>query len=74
MNEELRKLGFSKREAEVAIVVAKGRTNKEAGSDLFVTEKTIKFHLTNIYKKAKINSRTQLSLYIGELCLTNNLT
>ncbi len=57
---ELIKKGLSRREVEVAEQVVLGQSNKEVGIKLFVTEKTIKFHLTNIYKKLSINSRTQL--------------
>lgn len=55
--------GLSNREAEVAVVVAKGLSNKDVASKLFVTEKTIKFHLTNIYRKLKVKSRAQLIVW-----------
>lgn len=55
--------GLSKREAEVAELVSKGLSNKEVADKLFVTEKTIKFHLTNIYRKMNITSRTQLIVW-----------
>lgn len=55
--------GLSKREAEVAELVSKGLSNKEVADKLFVTEKTIKFHLTNIYRKMSISSRTQLIVW-----------
>jgi DNA-binding NarL/FixJ family response regulator len=43
--------GLSNRESEVAELVTKGMSNKEVANQLFVTEKTVKFHLTNIYKR-----------------------
>ena len=43
--------GLSNRESEVAELVSKGLSNKEVANQLFVTEKTVKFHLTNIYKR-----------------------
>jgi DNA-binding CsgD family transcriptional regulator len=55
--------GLSKREAEVAELVSKGHSNKEVADKLFVTEKTIKFHLTNIYRKMNLSSRTQLIVW-----------
>ena len=55
--------GLSKREAEVVEMVTKGLSNKEVANQLFVTEKTIKFHLTNIYKKMSLKSRTQLIVW-----------
>lgn len=55
--------GLSKREAEVVEMVTKGLSNKEVANQLFVTEKTIKFHLTNIYKKMSLKSRAQLIVW-----------
>lgn len=55
--------GLSNREAEVAALIATGLSNKEAADRLFVTEKTVKFHLTNIYKKMAIRSRAQLIVW-----------
>ena len=55
--------GLSKREAEVVEMVTKGLSNKEVANQLFVTEKTIKFHLTNIYKKMNLKSRAQLIVW-----------
>ena len=55
--------GLSNREAEVAELVTKGLSNKEVANQLFVTEKTVKFHLTNIYKKMSVKSRAQLIVW-----------
>ncbi len=55
--------GLSNREAEVAELVTKGLSNKEVANQLFVTEKTVKFHLTNIYKKMNVKSRAQLIVW-----------
>lgn len=55
--------GLSNREAEVAELVSKGLSNKEVANRLFVTEKTVKFHLTNIYKKMQVKSRAQLIVW-----------
>lgn len=59
--------GLSNREAEVAELVTQGLSNKEVANRLFVTEKTVKFHLTNIYKKMNVKSRAQLIVW----CLPN---
>jgi DNA-binding CsgD family transcriptional regulator len=40
--------------------VAKGATNKEAATALFLSAKTIEFHLGNIYRKLDISSRAEL--------------
>lgn len=56
----LSEVGLSNREIETAVLVTKGLSNREIANQLFVTEKTIKFHLTNIYKKMHIKSRAEL--------------
>lgn len=53
---------LSKAEQLVADMVAKGLSNKEVGVELFITEKTVKFHLTNIFKKENVSSRAELIL------------
>ena len=55
--------GLSNREAEVAELVSKGLSNKEVANRLFVTEKTVKFHLTIIYKKMNVKSRAKLIVW-----------
>ena len=59
LREVLLKEGLSNRETEVAELVTQGLSNKEVANRLFVTEKTVKFHLTNIYKKMNVKSRAQ---------------
>lgn len=59
----LEKEGLSNREIEVVRQVSKGLSNREVGLNLFITEKTIKFHLTNIYKKMSVKSRSQLIVW-----------
>ena len=55
---------LSKREKEVIEILLLGKTNKELSEVLFVTEKTVKFHLTRIYKKLETKSRyTLLAMY-----------
>src|ERR1700679_1172206 len=63
LKEILTQKGLSHREAEVAELVSKGLSNKEVAGQLFVTEKTVKFHLTNIYKKMAVKSRAQLIVW-----------
>ena len=63
LRDVLTKKGLSNREAEVAELVIKGLSNKEVANQLFVTEKTVKFHLTNIYKKMSLKSRSQLIVW-----------
>ena len=51
------------REREIAMLMATGLTNKEIGEKLFVSEQTVKNHVSNIYRKLGIDDRTQLALW-----------
>ena len=53
-------------ELQVALVVAGGLTNREAALQLFLSPKTIDFHLRNIYRKLDIRSRTELANLIAQ--------
>ena len=48
-------------EERVAALVAEGRTNKEAAAALFLTERTVEFHLTHVYRKLGVRSRAELT-------------
>jgi DNA-binding NarL/FixJ family response regulator len=48
-------------EARVAGLVASGRTNKQAAAELFTSVATVEAHLTRIYRKLGIRSRTELA-------------
>jgi DNA-binding CsgD family transcriptional regulator len=48
-------------ELQVALVVARGASNQEAATALFLSQKTIEYHLSNIYRKMNVHSRTELS-------------
>ena len=50
-------LGLTPREAEVLTLVAGGRTNRQIGNELFVSEKTASVHVSNILRKLGVNSR-----------------
>ncbi len=54
---------LSARELEVLRLVAAGSTNNEIARKLWVTEQTVKFHLSNIYRKLKVANRTEASHY-----------
>ena len=47
-------------ELRVARMAAEGMTNREIAQALFLTEKTIEVHLTRVYRKLEIHSRSQL--------------
>ena len=54
-------LGLSRAEMAVARLVATGLTNKEAASELYVSVKTVEYHLRNCFIKLDIASRRQLT-------------
>jgi DNA-binding NarL/FixJ family response regulator len=51
------------RELEILRAVAEGHTNARIGRQLWVTEQTVKFHLSNIYRKLGVSNRTEASRY-----------
>jgi DNA-binding NarL/FixJ family response regulator len=52
------------RELEVLRAVAEGHTNARIGQDLWLTEQTVKFHLSKIYRKLQVSNRTEASRYV----------
>ena len=52
------------RELDVLACVAKGFSNQDIAEELHVSEKTIKNHLTNIFRKLNVNDRTQALVYV----------
>ena len=52
--------GLTETERRVAELVASGRSNKEIAGELFVTVRTVETHLTKIYAKLGVHSRTEL--------------
>ena len=47
-------------ELQIALQVAEGKTNKEVGAALFLSHKTVEYHLSRIYRKLDIHSRAEL--------------
>ena len=52
---------LSPREHEVAELVSQGRTNREVAAALFLSEKTVEYHLSHVYAKLGVRSRVQLA-------------
>lgn len=67
--DQLQNLGISNREYEVLLLVAKGCSNKEIADQLFVTESTIKTHVSNILVKLDAKRRTEALVRARELKL-----
>jgi len=54
--------GLTEREMEVATLAAKGMSNREIASALYITEATVKFHLRTVFSKLGIDRRSKLSV------------
>ncbi len=53
--------GLTPRETEILALAAEGRSNAELAELLWVTPQTVKFHLSNVYRKLNVSNRTQAS-------------
>lgn len=54
------KLGLTKREAEIAVQIGKGLSNKQIAQELYITETTVKKHVSNIFAKLDIKRREDI--------------
>jgi DNA-binding CsgD family transcriptional regulator len=54
-----RSVRLTKREIEVLSLIAQGNSSKEAADVLYVSKRTVDFHLANIYDKLQVNNRVQ---------------
>lgn len=55
--------GLSEREQEIVTLVRRGLCNKEIGTSLKLSEKTVKHYLTNVFRKLDVRNRTELALH-----------
>jgi len=62
----LEEAGLSPRELSILEALESGGSNREIAERLFVAEQTVKFHLTNIYRKLGVSSRTEAVHYAYE--------
>lgn len=60
---------LTSRETEVLILIAKGMFNKEIADSLDISERTVKNHISNIFKKIEVADRTQAAVF----AIKNNL-
>jgi NarL family two-component system response regulator LiaR len=61
-NETLHSL--TKRELEILRLVAAGLSNEEIGKKIFISTKTVKTHLTNIFDKLQVKNRFKAALWV----------
>ncbi|MGE7919902.1 response regulator [Viridibacillus sp. NPDC093762] len=66
------KHALTPRERDVLAELTKGKSNREIASSLFVTEKTVKTHISNIFSKLEVQDRTQAALYAVKHGLTES--
>ena len=57
---------LTRREREILALVAEGKSNGAVARELWVTEQTVKFHLSNIYRKLGVANRTAASRWAHE--------
>ena len=57
-------VGLTEQELTVVKGVARGLTNRGIARELFVTEQTVKFHLTNVYRKLGLANRTEAARWV----------
>jgi DNA-binding CsgD family transcriptional regulator len=57
---------LSDREREILQLVSQGKSNKQIAADLFISINTVKVHVSNIYQKIGVSSRTEATLYAIE--------
>jgi DNA-binding CsgD family transcriptional regulator len=58
--DRVRTLGLSAREAEMAVMIARGLANKEIAAELNISPATVRTHIYNLYRKAEARSRVEL--------------
>jgi DNA-binding NarL/FixJ family response regulator len=59
-------VGLTERELGIVRAVARGLSNEAISKELWVAEQTVKFHLTNIYRKLGVSNRTEAARYAFE--------
>jgi DNA-binding NarL/FixJ family response regulator len=61
--------GLSRRELEIARLVASGQTSREIASDLYLSPRTVEMHVHNVLVKLDCRSRVDITRRAGELGL-----
>ena len=64
--EKLAAGGLTKREREIAVLIARGQYNREIAETLTVSERTVETHISNIMFKLDFNSRRQITTWVKE--------
>ncbi len=56
-------LGLTPREVDVLRLLTQGRSNREIGEDLFISPRTVNFHVTNLLAKLELDSRAAAAAF-----------
>lgn len=70
-NEKYKINSLTKRELEILVHVANGMFNKEIATSLNISERTVKNHLSNIFKKIEVSDRTQAAVFAIKNSIVN---
>jgi DNA-binding NarL/FixJ family response regulator len=65
-------IGLTGREVDILKALARGLSNHQIGKELFVAEQTVKFHLTNIYRKLNAANRTEAMRFAYQHGIVDN--
>jgi DNA-binding NarL/FixJ family response regulator len=71
-NDSAKAAGLTERERSILEALAKGKSNDEIAKELWVTQQTVKFHLTNIYRKLGVKNRTEATRLAYQRGLVEN--
>lgn len=63
--------GLSPRETQMLVRIAEGRSNREIAGELWLSEHTVKYHLTNVYRKIGVKGRTEAARYAFERAIAD---
>ncbi len=66
--------GLSAREIDIVRVLGRGYSNKQIASELWITVQTVKFHLTNVYRKLDLPNRTAAARWAHEAGILTGTT
>lgn len=65
---------LTRREKEVLLLVANGGSSRNVANELFVSKRTIDFHLASVFAKLAVKNRMQAVNEARRLCLIDNVT
>jgi DNA-binding CsgD family transcriptional regulator len=69
-----KKLGLTRREADVLLWIARGQSNSEIGTILCISPRTVKKHLERVFRKLAVKTRLEAAVRAGEACSARSRT